>query len=173
MSRFAKRFGSISLAIIAISTAGVEAGYQTVAEPARPITSNGHQNRSFAQQTQAPQGPNLGQVQSEEAQMSSPGPATVFVEDLPKYPDPAAADPYATTAPSQNQRMFHHSAQLTLPSLRARPRLIVKHNAVTVGGANATGINGWWGFTSGGVADDRQFVHVFRKRPDRDESNPC
>jgi YD repeat-containing protein len=152
MSRFAKRFGSISLAIIAICTAGVAAGYQTTAAPARPITSNEHQNRSFAQQTQAPQGPTLGQVQSEEAQMSWPGPATVFVEDLPRYPVPAAADPYTTTAPSQNQRMFHHSARLTLPSLRTRPRLIVKQNAVTVGGANVTGINGWWGFTSGGIA---------------------
>src|ERR1700752_2036266 len=93
---------ALVLFVIGLTLAAVAAG------PSRPITPSGAQNRGFAQSTQAPgqgqQGPTLGQVQSEEASMSTPGPAAVYAEDLPDYPDPAAADPY-TNSPGQNQQI--------------------------------------------------------------------
>lgn len=92
--------------------------------------------------------------------MSTPGPAAVYSEDLPDYPVPAAADPY-TNSQSQSQQVFHGAAHFTRPGTRPLSRMGPGHNSIIAGGANVTGINSWWGFTSGSVSGlGRYLVNV-------------
>jgi YD repeat-containing protein len=97
--------------------------------------------------------PSLAQVESELAPATSGGPSSIFVEVLPTYPIPAAADPYTNSANNVNQPDHRTTLSVgTRAALRSRTRHLMGQQIVTVGGPNITGTNSWWAFGSGNIS---------------------
>lgn len=145
---------SLALAVL-LSLAGLAIAAASAGPPQQPAT-RGVGSHPFALETQTPvpnqQGPSMGEVQSEEAQVSTPGPGTTLVESLPSFPIPAAADPYVQNAPSQQQQQFLRGhTVLTRPAARDLGPGHHVGNMLTVGGQNVTGLNTWWTFASGSI----------------------
>src|SRR5450755_2152215 len=134
MSRFAKRLGIISLAIIGIGTAVVAAGPQ--AKSGVP-SSQPHPIKPHLIATQGPLAPTQSQINSELATETPIGPGVLYVQAYPT---------------DQQQNAPRQHGQLVNPGLPQRPQIPtavrphfgkqnVQHNIVSSGSANLTGIN--------------------------------
>jgi hypothetical protein len=137
MSRFSKRFGLISLAIISIGTALVAAAPQ--AKSGVP-SGQPHPIKPHLIATQGPLAPTQSQINSELATETPIGPGVLYVQTYP-------------TDQLQNAPRQH--GQLVNPGLPQRPQIPtatrphfgkqnVQPKIVSSGSLNVTGINPWW-----------------------------
>src|SRR5579864_985384 len=92
--------------------------------------------------------PSLAEVRAEEAAEDPAPPGVIYVEDLPLYPPPQAADPFTGGGLGSNaRRMTNRPSVVRNASRHKRAHPM----SVNTGGSNVTGINHWWTYEEDGI----------------------